>query len=77
MEQDRELVKRCLTGDNAAWEALLKSHVRKIYNLCYRFTGRSSINAWRTLYYLTKVSLALILLPPGSGELMLNREDSP
>jgi len=42
-----------------------------------RFTGRSSINAWRTLYYLTKVSLALILLPPGSGELMLNREDSP
>jgi len=26
---------------------------------------------------LTKVSLALILLPPGSGELMLNREDSP
>ena len=42
-----------------------------------RFTGRSSINAWRTLYYLTKVSLALILLPPGHGELMLNREDSP
>ena len=42
-----------------------------------RFTGRSSINAWRTLYYLTKVSLALILLPPGRGELMLNREDSP
>jgi len=42
-----------------------------------RLTGKSSINAWRTLYYLTKVSLALILLPPGHGELMLNREDSP
>jgi len=42
-----------------------------------RLTGKSSINAWRTLYYLTKVSLALILLPPGRGELMLNREDSP
>jgi RNA polymerase sigma factor (sigma-70 family) len=42
VEQDRELVKRCLTGDNAAWEGLVKSHLRKIYNLCYRFTGRSS-----------------------------------
>lgn len=42
MEQDREVVKRCLKGDSAAWEELVKSHLRKIYNLCYRFTGRSS-----------------------------------
>ena len=41
MEQDRELLKRCLGGNNAAWETLLKSHSRKIYNLCYRFTGRA------------------------------------
>jgi RNA polymerase sigma factor (sigma-70 family) len=41
VEQDRELVKRCLGGENAAWETLLRSHTRKIYNLCYRFTGRT------------------------------------
>jgi len=41
VEQDSELVKQCLTGDNSAWEALLKAHTRKIYNLCYRFTGRA------------------------------------
>jgi len=41
VEQDPELVKRCLAGDNSAWEALLQNHTRKIYNLCYRFTGRS------------------------------------
>ena len=41
MEQDRELLKRCLGGNNAAWETLLKYHNRKIYNLCYRFTGRA------------------------------------
>jgi glycosyltransferase involved in cell wall biosynthesis len=29
-----------------------------------RLHGRSSITAWRTLYYLVKVSLALMLLPP-------------
>jgi RNA polymerase sigma-70 factor (ECF subfamily) len=40
VEHDAELVKRCLAADTAAWEALLQSHTRKIYNLCYRFTGR-------------------------------------
>ncbi len=41
MEQDLELLKRCLTGDDSAWEALVRVHTRKIYNLCYRFTGRT------------------------------------
>ena len=40
MEQDQELLDRCLTGEDSAWEALLRSYTRKIYNLCYRFTGR-------------------------------------
>ncbi len=40
MEQEHELLKRCLAGDDSAWEALLQIHTRKIYNLCYRFTGR-------------------------------------
>jgi len=42
VEPDLELVKRCLTGDNFAWEGLLQSHTRKVFNLCYRFTGRPS-----------------------------------
>ncbi|TAM83179.1 MAG: RNA polymerase sigma factor [Acidobacteria bacterium] len=41
MDSDLELVKRCLKGEDAAWEALLRTHTHKIYNLCYRFTGRS------------------------------------
>ncbi len=41
MEQDLELLKRCLAGENSAWEALLRVYTRKIYNVCYRFTGRS------------------------------------
>lgn len=40
MEQDQELLDRCLAGEDSAWEALLKVYTRKIYNLCYRFTGR-------------------------------------
>ena len=41
MENDRELLKRCLRGDSSAWEALLKLYGRKTYNLCYPFTGRT------------------------------------
>lgn len=40
MDSDRELVKRCITGQDAAWEALLQIHTHRIYNFCYRFTGR-------------------------------------
>jgi len=37
-----DLVMRALAGENSAWEELLVGHSRKIYNLCYRFTGRTS-----------------------------------
>jgi RNA polymerase sigma-70 factor (ECF subfamily) len=40
VEQDQELLDRCLAGEDSAWEALLRDYTRKIYNLCYRFTGR-------------------------------------
>ena len=40
MELEQELLDRCLAGEDSAWEALLKAYSRKIYNLCYRFTGR-------------------------------------
>ncbi len=41
MEIDALLVERCLTGDPAAWEQLVRAHHRRVYNLCYRFTGRA------------------------------------
>jgi RNA polymerase sigma-70 factor, ECF subfamily len=41
VEQELELLNRCLAGEDSAWEVLLKAYTRKIYNLCYRFTGRS------------------------------------
>ncbi len=41
MEHDLELVKRCLGGENPAWEELLRAHSRKIYSLCYRFCGQA------------------------------------
>jgi RNA polymerase sigma-70 factor, ECF subfamily len=33
------LVRRCLAGDAAAWEEIVQRFHRRIYNICYRFTG--------------------------------------
>jgi RNA polymerase sigma-70 factor (ECF subfamily) len=33
------LVERCLKGDSFAWTELVKAHHRRVYGLCYRFTG--------------------------------------
>lgn len=42
MDQESNLVERCLSGDQAAWEDLVKLHTRRIYSICYRFTGKDS-----------------------------------
>jgi RNA polymerase sigma-70 factor (ECF subfamily) len=39
---DSTLVERCLSGDDAAWEELVRLHTRRVYGLCYRFTGKDS-----------------------------------
>jgi RNA polymerase sigma-70 factor, ECF subfamily len=37
-----ELATRCLAGDPVAWEKLAKTQHRKVYGLCYRFTGSAT-----------------------------------
>jgi RNA polymerase sigma-70 factor, ECF subfamily len=40
LEADWQIVvQRCLDGDSVAWAELVKAHHRRIYSLCYRFTG--------------------------------------
>jgi len=39
LDPDSSLVSRCLRGDEPAWEELVRTHTRKVYALCYRFTG--------------------------------------
>jgi RNA polymerase sigma-70 factor, ECF subfamily len=36
---DQPLVSRCLNGDQAAWEDLVRQHTRNVYGLCFRFTN--------------------------------------
>jgi RNA polymerase sigma-70 factor, ECF subfamily len=39
LDQDLQLIERCLNGEEAAWEDLVKVHTRRVYAICYRFTG--------------------------------------
>ena len=36
------LVRQCMAGDQQAWQQLVVSQHRRIYAICYRFTGSSS-----------------------------------
>jgi RNA polymerase sigma-70 factor (ECF subfamily) len=40
LSSDEKLVERCLEGDDAAWEQIVNSYTRRIYNLGYRYTNR-------------------------------------
>jgi RNA polymerase sigma-70 factor (ECF subfamily) len=42
LDVDRSLVERCAKGDAAAWDALVRTHTRRVYSLCYRFTNSDS-----------------------------------
>lgn len=42
LDADLQLVERCMSGDEAAWEDLVRVHTRRVYSLCYRFTGTDS-----------------------------------
>jgi RNA polymerase sigma-70 factor (ECF subfamily) len=38
-QQSAALLRRCIAGDAAAWAEVVQLHKRRIYNICYRFTG--------------------------------------
>ena len=51
LDADVQLVERCLGGQEAAWEDLVKVHTRRVYSICYRFTNSDSANALLSYRY--------------------------
>jgi RNA polymerase sigma-70 factor, ECF subfamily len=41
LDPDYQLVEQCMAGSEAAWEELVRLHTRRVYSVCYRFTGTS------------------------------------
>lgn len=42
LDPDLQLVEQCMAGNEAAWEELVRVHTRRVYSVCYRFTGTPS-----------------------------------
>jgi RNA polymerase sigma-70 factor, ECF subfamily len=43
LEQDwSQIVRRCMDGDSGAWAEMVRTHQRRVYGLCYRFTGNAA-----------------------------------
>src|SRR6187431_3129372 len=38
-----ELIERCLTGDQQAWEEIVRLHRRKVFNIAYKFVGKHDL----------------------------------
>jgi len=38
-----EIIERCLSGDQAAWETIVRMYRRKVFNVAYKFVGRHDL----------------------------------
>jgi RNA polymerase sigma-70 factor (ECF subfamily) len=41
-DAEARLIEQCLGGQDAAWDELVRTYTRRVYALCYRFTGKDS-----------------------------------
>ncbi|HXI26349.1 MAG TPA: sigma-70 family RNA polymerase sigma factor [Pyrinomonadaceae bacterium] len=64
-----ELVRRCRAGDGAAWEEIVQSYSRRIYNLAYRFTSRADTAEDLTQEVFIRVYRSLDQYNPKQGDL--------
>ncbi len=64
-----ELVRRCRAGDGAAWEEIVQTYSRRIYNLAYRFTSRADAAEDLTQEVFIRVYRSLDQYNPKQGDL--------
>lgn len=64
-----ELVRRCRAGDGAAWEEIVQTFSRRVYNLAYRFTSRSDTAEDLTQDVFVRVYRSLEQYNPKQGDL--------
>ena len=57
----------CLQGDSRAWELLVRSQQRRVYGLCYRFTGSAAESEDLTQDVFLKVYKNLSSFDPGKA----------
>ena len=64
-----DLVRRCRKGDGAAWEEIVSSYSRRIFNLAYRFTSSSEAAEDLTQEVFVRIYKTLEQYDPKQGDL--------
>jgi RNA polymerase sigma-70 factor (ECF subfamily) len=74
-DPDQQLVERCLAGEENAWEDLVKVHTRRVYAICYRFTGsdHAAQDLTQDVFLRVFKSLATFRIGEGSFAVWLSR----
>ena len=66
-----QLVRRCMDGDSGAWAELVRTHHRRVYGLCYRFTGNPADAEDLTQDVFLKIYSNLASFDTGRGSLQV------
>ena len=66
-----QIVRRCMDGDSGAWAELVRTHHRRVYGLCYRFTGNPADAEDLTQDVFLKVYSNLASFDLGRGSLQV------
>jgi RNA polymerase sigma-70 factor (ECF subfamily) len=64
-----QIVRRCLDGDSSAWAELVRAQHRRVYGLCYRFTGNPTDAEDLTQDVFLKIYSNLASFDTGRGSL--------
>ncbi len=66
-----QVVRRCMDGDSAAWAEMVRAHHRRVYGLCYRFTGNAADAEDLTQDIFLKIYSNLASFDTGRGSLQV------
>ena len=66
-----QIVRRCMDGDSGAWAELVRTHHRRVYGLCYRFTGNPADAEDLTQDVFLKIYSNLASFDMGRGSLQV------
>ncbi len=64
-----QIVRRCMNGDSGAWAEMVRTHHKRVYALCYRFTGNSTDAEDLTQDVFLKIYSNLASFDAGRGSL--------
>jgi RNA polymerase sigma-70 factor (ECF subfamily) len=64
-----QIVRRCMDGDSSAWAELVRAQHRRVYGLCYRFTGNPADAEDLTQDVFLKIYSNLASFDTGRGSL--------